>query len=163
MSSIRVTMTGELEELQAKLSGLSDLDKAGLNNAIAEALRTGTIDRFEATRSPDGAAWKQSVRASGGGMTLTDTGQLKSSINARSTAEGAEVGTNLIYAATHQFGDSGRVIRAKTSRGLRFQHNGRWIRKMQVTVDIPARPFLGVSDDDAKEIKSLTEEALEDA
>ena len=152
MSSIRASMEGELPELAEKLSRLSTIDKAGINNAIAEALRSGTIERFEGEKSPEGAAW-----------TLTMTGQLKGSINARATEEGAEVGTNLVYAATHQFGASGRVIRAKNKPYLAFEYHGRTIRKKQVTVNIPARPFLGISDEDRQEIKSLVEEALSEA
>lgn len=94
MSSIRASMEGELPELAEKLSRLSTIDKAGINNAIAEALRSGTIERFEGEKSPEGAAWNKSIRASEkGGLTLTMTGQLKGSINARATEEGAEVGT----------------------------------------------------------------------
>ena len=37
MSSIRASMEGELPELAEKLSRLSAIDKAGINNAIAEA------------------------------------------------------------------------------------------------------------------------------
>lgn len=106
MSSIRASMEGELPELAEKLSRLSAIDKTGINNAIAEALRSGTIERFESEKSPEGAAWNKSIRASEkGGLTLTMTGQLKGSINARATEEGAEVGTNLVYAATHQFSE----------------------------------------------------------
>ena len=164
MSSIRASMEGELPELAEKLSRLSAIDKTGINNAIAEALRSGTIERFEGEKSPEGVAWNKSIRASEkGGLTLTMTGQLKSSINARATEEGAEVGTNLVYAATHQFGASGRVIRAKNKPYLAFEYHGRTIRKKQVTVNIPARPFLGISDEDRQEIKSLIEEALSEA
>ena len=155
MSSIRASMEGELPELAEKLSRLSTIDKAGINNAIAEALRSGTIERFEGEKSPEGAAWNKSIRASEkGGLTLTMTGQLKGSINARATEEGAEVGTNLV---------SGRVIRAKNKPYLAFEYHGRTIRKKQVTVNIPARPFLGISDEDRQEIKSLVEEALSEA
>ena len=164
MSSIRVSMEGELPDLAKKLSKLSAVDKAGINNAIAEAIRSGTIERFETETGPDGSAWSKSIRASEkGGLTLTVTGELKSSINARATEKGAEVGTNLVYAATHQFGDSGRVIRAKNKPYLAFEYHGRTIRKKQVTVNIPARPFLGISDEDRKEIKSIVEEALSEA
>lgn len=164
MSSIRVSMEGELPDLAKKLSKLSAVDKAGINNAIAEAIRSGTIERFETETGPDGSAWSKSIRASEkGGLTLTVTGELKSSINARATEKGAEVGTNLVYAATHQFGDSGRVVRAKNKPYLAFEYHGRTIRKKQVTVNIPARPFLGISDEDRKEIKSIVEEALSEA
>lgn len=60
MSSIRASMEGELPELAEKLSRLSTIDKAGINNAIAEALRSGTIERFEGEKSPEGAAWNKS-------------------------------------------------------------------------------------------------------
>lgn len=160
MSSIRVSIDGETEELLAKLNGLAGIDKAGINNALAEALRTGTVERFESGQSPEGANWPRSIR---GGTTLVLTGALKSSINARSSAEGAEVGTNLIYAATHQFGASGRTIRAKNKPFLKFQVGGRWIRKKQVTVNIPARPFLGVSDSDRQAIREIVETAIAEA
>ena len=47
-------MEGELPELAEKLSRLSTIDKAGINNAIAEALRSGTIERFEGKRARKG-------------------------------------------------------------------------------------------------------------
>ena len=54
------------------------------------------------------------------------------------------------------------TIRAKTSKGLVFRIDGKWIRKRQVTVKvkIPARPFLGLSEDDMQEIKATLEDAL---
>ena len=144
MSSIRASMEGELPELAEKLSRLSAIDKAGINNAIAEALRSGTIERFEGEKSPEGAAWNKSIRASEkGGLTLTMTGQLKGSINARATEEGAEVGTNLVYAATHQFGASGRrtspilLLSTTDARSARnrllstYRHARSWVYRMK--------------------------------
>lgn len=85
-------------------------------------------------------------------------------IRAKSDASGFTVGTNTIYASTHQLGEKGRkiTIRAKNSKGLVFKIGDRWIRKRQVTVrvKIPARPFLGLSDDDLQEIKGTLEDAL---
>lgn len=164
MQSIKIGIDSETESLLKKLRGIENIDKAGVNNAIAEALRTGTVERFGREVSPQGDAWKKSIRAANeGGLTLTRSGQLKGSIHARATAEGAEVGTNLVYAATHQFGASGRTIRARNKPYLSFQMNGRWVRKKQVTVNIPARPFLGVSDEDRQEIQDIVEEAVSEA
>lgn len=59
MSSIRASMEGELPELAEKLSRLSTIDKAGINNAIAEALRSGTIERFEGEKSPGRGCMEQ--------------------------------------------------------------------------------------------------------
>ncbi len=163
MSSIRVNIDGETEQLLAKLNGLAGLDKAGVNNALAEALRTGVQERFESGTSPEGKAWPRSIRAGASGQTLVVTAALKNSINTRASAQGAEVGTNLIYAATHQFGASGRTIRARSKPFLAFQVGGRWIRKKQVTVNIPARPFLGISDSDRQNIQDIIDEAIAEA
>ena len=65
----------------------------------------------------------------------------------------------MIYAATHQYGDT-RIIRARKKKMLRFQVNGQWISKKQVRVTIPARPFLGLSDEDMEDIKETLEEYL---
>ena len=42
----------------------------------------------------------------------------------------------------------------------RFQVGGQWVSKKQVKVNIPARPFLGLSDEDMQEIKATTEEFI---
>ena len=60
----------------------------------------------------------------------------------------------------HQFGDQGRTIRARKAKNLRFQVGGQWVSKKQVKVNIPARPFLGLSDEDMQEIKATTEEFI---
>lgn len=160
MSSIRVSMEGEFGEFKDRLARLGSIDRAELNSAIAEALRTSTDERFDTESAPDGSAWARSIRASGGGKTLTDTGDLRNSIHARSSEAGAEIGTNKVYAATHQFGDGGRTIRAKNKPMLSFQIGGRWIHAKQVTIKIPARPFLGLSNADREEIKATIEEAV---
>ena len=94
-----------------------------------------------------------------GGNTLTNTAALKGSIKAKSDSKGASVGTNLVYAATHQFGAE-RTIRAKNVKNLRFKIGDRWISKPEVHVKIPARSFLGVSDEDMAEAKELIIEQL---
>lgn len=58
---------------------------------------------------------------------LQVSGQLKSSISVQADANGAQIGTNLVYAGIHQFG-------GKAGRGKK--------------VTIPARPFLVVQDQD---------------
>lgn len=164
-SSIR--LEGDIRILMLKLRHLSELDKKGIAAAMKEAARTSTLDRFREEKDPEGKPWKTSIRAaSEGGKTLSKTARLKNSIRAKSDASGFAVGTNTIYAATHQLGEKGRkiTIRAKTSKGLVFKIGDRWIRKKQVTVNIkiPARPFLGFSDEDLAEIKGTLEDALEE-
>ena len=163
MSSINLKVEGDVQRLMKRLGRIASVDKAGINNAIAEGLRTSTIERFQAEKSPDGKKWKQSIRArEEGGKTLIKSAALRSSIRSEASAEGLVVGTNDIRAATHQFGDT-RIIKAKRKKALRFRVSGRWVSKKEVKVTIPARPFLGVSEEDEEEIKKLLSQALEES
>ena len=162
MSSISVRLDGEVDGLLARLKQMSDIDKAGVMNAIAEGLRTSTVERFSSEESPEGTKWKPSIRTTRqGGKTLTKSVGLKNSIKAQADGTGAAVGTNLVYAATHQFGDE-RTIRAKKGSYLRFQIGDRWVSIPSVRVNIPARPFLGISKDDEEEIKAILDEIFEE-
>ena len=161
MSGLRISVEGDFQELWDRLKQLGTDDRSELMAAVAEALRTSTDERFDEEVSPEGESWQRSIRASsGGGKPLTASSRLRNSIHARSSSSGAEIGTNTIYAATHQFGASGRTIRARKKPMLAFQIGGVWHRKKQVTVNIPARPFLGLSDEDREEIIRLMEEAM---
>jgi phage virion morphogenesis protein len=104
--------------------------------------------RFRTEMGPDGQKWKPSLRARiTGGRTLTKDGHLSGSISARHGRDYAEWGVNRIYAAIHQFGGE---IHAKGG-SLRFRlANGGFATVQKVTM--PARPFLGISDDDRDDI-----------
>ena len=39
--------------------------------------------------------------------------------------------------------------------------NGHWVTKKQVRIKIPARPYLGLSEDDMQEIKATIEDFIE--
>lgn len=78
---------------------------------IGRALKTGTQLRFRSGTAPDGSAWEKSWRAKNqGGQTLSLTRRLRNSITSEATHDSVAVGTNVLYAAIHQFGG---VIRAK--------------------------------------------------
>ena len=42
-----------------------------------------------------------------------------------------------------------------------FQVGGKWVTKKQVRITIPARPFLGLSEDDMQEMKATVEEFIQ--
>lgn len=158
---VTATISGDISGLQKKLAGLSKINRYALMKNIAEGLRSSTMDRFRTAKSPEGKPWEPSIRAQQGqGITLTQTARLKNSIKATADATGAAVGTNTIYAATHQFGDEGRTIRAKKAKTLKFKYKGGWVSVEKVTINIPARPYLGISDEDMKDIKSEVEYAV---
>lgn len=157
-----VPLGGDIQRLTRHLRKLENLNLADVNATLAEVMKTSTRDRFKRGINPEGKKWVPSIRAAEeGGKTLVDTARLRNSIRARADSSGFAVGTNVIYARRHQFGDKHPVtIRAKKKRGLRFKIGGRWITKQRVRVQLPARPFLGVSKDDLEEIQSTLEEAV---
>lgn len=163
MSSIQVKVDGDRRRLLKRLSIMAEVDLKGLNKSIAEGLRTSTIQRFRAEKDPEGKRWKPSIRArQEGGKTLTKTAKLKTSIRSTASAAGFAVGTNDIRAATLQFGDE-RTIHPRRGPVLRFKVDGKWVSAKEVHIKIPARPFLGISEEDDKEIQKALEEALEES
>lgn len=95
---------------------------------IGEGVKAEAQIGFKSSTDPYGRAWHPLAKATiarrrkGSSKPLLDTGRLRNSIASRLLgAGGVEVGTNLKYAAIHQFG-------GKAGRGL--------------TVSIPARPYI---------------------
>jgi phage virion morphogenesis protein len=134
-------------------------DLTPLMTFIGEALLQTTQARFDTGTGPDGAPWKPSRRATNeGGQTLVDSTRLLKSINYQAGAQAVSIGTNVLYAAIHQFGGT---IRPKTAKALTFVASGR--RITVGAVNMPARPFLGLSEADGKEIEHLTVDYLDGA
>lgn len=151
----------KLEDADVRAS-LLNLIALGQNPApamadIAALGESSTRMRFRTQIAPDGSRWKPSLRAQiAGGNTLTKDGHLSGSISSRSGRDFAEWGVNRIYAAIHQFGG---VIKAKTKNALRFMlAGGGFITVRQVR--IPARPYLGVSDDDRGDILDILQRRI---
>lgn len=123
---------------------------------IAALGESSTRMRFRTQTGPDGTRWKPSLRAQiSGGRTLTKDGHLSGSVGSGSGRDYAEWGVNRIYAAIHQFGG---VIKA-LGRALRFRlATGGFVTVRQVR--IPARPYLGVSDEDRGDILNLLQSRI---
>lgn len=118
-------------------------DRQVLLEGVGEMLVTSTKQRFEDEAGPDGTAWKQSQRAQAeGGKTLTKSAVLKRSIDYKATSDAVMVGagSNLKYARIHQLG-------GKAGRG----------------VTLPARPYLGLSDEDRADVQELVADFIADA
>ena len=156
-----IRLEGDTRAMLRRIRSFSEIDRRSINAALAEGVRESTLERFRQSKGPDGRRWKSSKRAIlEGGKTLVKTGQLRNSIHTRSDASGFAVGTNAKHAAPHQFGEPGRTIRARRKKVLRFQYNGKWVSKKQVRVKIPARPFLGLSEEDMQEMKATVEDFI---
>ena len=126
-------------------------DMSPAMDVIGNFLVTSTEERFERGEAPDGSAWPPSIRVqSQGGQTLVETGRMMQSLSHVFGRDFVEWGTNVLYAAIHQFGGT---IKAVAGPFLTFRVGGRWVRKRQVT--IPARPFLGISTGDEAEVANI--------
>jgi len=131
------------------MSRLSDLQQ--LSDALGEQLVSSTIERFENETGPDGEKWKPSRRAEDeGGQTLSDTGLLKNSINYEASPSAVVVGTtDSVKGAIHQFGGT---IKPKQANALKFETPNGFVTVKQVKM--PARPYIGINNEDIKEAKA---------
>lgn len=112
--------------------------------AIGEIVVESVQRNFEEHRSPDGktwaplsdryARWKSTKKGRNLSDILLLNRVLMGSIHHRAERDRVAIGTNIVYGAIHQFG-------GRTGRGH--------------AATMPARPFLGVRDDDWVEIRDV--------
>lgn len=126
-----------------------------LTEPMAEAsgaMFAGTLERFNDERDPLGIPWQKSKAAlEEGRKTLKDSGDLYNALERQSGADYAAVGVYsmggpAIYGRIHQFGGT---IRPKSAKALNTPFDYR------ASVTIPARPYLGFSDDDIMAIDRI--------
>jgi phage virion morphogenesis protein len=133
-----------LEKLQRATGNLEPVF-----NDIGEHLINTTRQRFETKKTPDGTDWKENrpstqKRKGGDNPLIGETRELSTSISKDVRPTVLQVGSALEYAAMQQFG------------GTKDEFPNLW-------GDIPARPFLGLSDDDEKEVLALVMDHLQRA
>ncbi len=138
---IRANIRGT-EDIERKLgkmlNGVSNLEP--LMDEIGGIMVASTQDNFENSRGPDGTAWIPSKRARDeGGKTLIDRGILFSSLTHNATDDSVEWGSGMVYAGIHN--DGGKAGRNKS-------------------VELPARPYLGINIGDEQEIEAAATDYL---
>lgn len=146
MAGARITLT--LDDA-ALVRQLGDLIGALTNpepalRSIGEKLQRTTQERFDPgqKRAPDGTPWARNspvtIARKGRDNPLYERGNLQNTVDYQVLGtRGVEVGTNLVYGAAHQFGMV-KGYAGRTRRGAPIPWG-----------NIPARPFLGLSDQDA--------------
>lgn len=129
-----VTAEQKAEELMAIARRLDNLSP--IFEVVAANIREKIDDSFNDAKSPQGADWQALSNTTKrlnprreGGTPLNDTGRLRGSITTRVTPKVLYFGTNVVYAATQNFGRADNQIFGK------------------YPAPIPARPFLLVSPD----------------
>lgn len=172
-AQIDINLSGFLSELTSLRSRMAD--KASLLQEIGEELVDSTKRRFETSTAPDGSKWAEnkpstvmlflyekagrnkhtnqqnpihgrngnlykrfSTAASGKRPLVGATGALQSGINWQIDGDSVLIGSPMEYAATQQFGAPARSLGGNAPWG-----------------DIPAREFLGLSDDDYERIAEI--------
>lgn len=156
MSGIK--LTGDWSRLEKNLNKLYRINFLSLHKEIGEQLITNTKERFRNQVDPDGKPWSKSFRAvQEKGKTLMDTRSLYNSFGFKARPDRVDVGTNLVYASTHQ---EGMVIKPRKAKYLKFKFNGsfRTVKK----VKIPARPFMGINREDREDIEEIIRERIEE-
>ena len=107
---------------------------------IGEHLLQSHEERFSDQVDPEGNAWEplsdkyKKRKKKNQDLVMILDGFLKDNLAYQETGTSLEFGSNSIYAATHQFGDENR--------------------------NIPARPFIGLSDADEAEIIEILHDYL---
>jgi phage virion morphogenesis protein len=150
MITVTVDDRQVLEALERLRASAADLRP--VLEDIGQALTESARLTFHDARDPYGRPWAPlteltvSRRREGSAVPLRDTGRLMNSLTYRADADSVEVGTNVIYAGTHQFGARQGAF-GRTRRGGPIPWG-----------DIPARPFLptdGLPEEQRREVLDL--------
>lgn len=149
MTTIVIDDTETKKLIEELLKRTSDIGP--VQEGVGQILVSSTQLRFMNQAGPDGSPWAQlsavtlSRRRKGGrgAQILRDTGRLMNSVTSKITDNEVQIGTNVIYAGTHQFG-------AKKGDYGKTKRNGPipW-------GNIPARPFLGYNNEDNENVNEL--------
>lgn len=153
MASVELVIEEQgLARALAAIDRLADLPTGDLLDVIGATVESQTRRRIEEEKTaPSGAAWKPNRE---GTPILLRTGRhLRDSIGYDVQGEAVAVGAAWEFAATHQFG---AVIRPKRARILAFVSGGKTFFRPKV--EIPARPFLGLSAENEEELVQVLED-----
>jgi phage virion morphogenesis protein len=153
----------EVESLAAILNKakLSTKDRMSLLGNIGAEVEAQTQERFDTQTDPEGNPWKALAQKTkdyyiengfGGGSLLVKGGGLRDSVESQVGSWSVLVGATKVYAAIHQFG--GDIV-PKSAAALFVPGYGR-LKK----VTIPARPYVGISSDNAAEIAIIVQQFI---
>ena len=150
MAGVKIIV--EDKEVMQKLGWIGSklTDLSGAMKSIGELIRTSIVKNFEVGGRPE--KWKESKRVQReGGTTLTGKGILRRSIHTFSGPNYAGAGTNIKYAAIHNFGGTtGPHDIFPLKKKALFWPGARHPVKVvhHPGSKIPARPFMLIQDED---------------
>lgn len=157
MAGARFDGTAAIEHLSGLVDAIND--PSPLLAELGEYGLRSTRARFKTQTAPDGTAWAalqpwyQKEKRRNKNRILTLNGYLRGQMTWQLVGDRTvEIGSNLPYAAVHQFG---ATIKPRAAKVLMFRGH------VAKSVTIPARPYLGLSDEDRSEIVERTLEWLQ--
>ena len=139
---------------------------------IGEHLLDSTQQRFARQTAPDGSLWQalspqyQSAKKRNENKILMLDGHLSGTLRWQVSGNTLLFGSDRVYAAIHQFGGKTRAhtIRPRSKKALAWPGGKHPVKKVEHPgSDIPARPFLGLSADDERDIVDIVHDHLQDA
>ncbi|MCB1535529.1 MAG: phage virion morphogenesis protein [Rhodoblastus sp.] len=134
------------ESLLAKILAFDETELLTAIGAMGESQTRRRIS--DEKTAPDGAAWPPNRE--GTSILLRTGGNLLGSVAYIVGSGEVQWGASWEFAHIHQ---DGAKISAKNAKALFFRIGGQKVAAKSVT--IPARPFVGLSDDNRKEIEEL--------
>ncbi|MDO8778052.1 MAG: phage virion morphogenesis protein [Burkholderiaceae bacterium] len=175
MAGTHLSITVDDAQARAMLARLGEPGTQDLMPRLGEYLQASTKNRFKTQTKPDGSEWdalKPSYarrKKYNRDKVLTLRGYLLRGIRYQVISEDSvAVGTNSKYGAIHQLG--GIINKTSRQSTVRYRsqagkvlfagkkHAGATVRQVTIPahqVKIEARPFLGISAVDDKEIRSI--------
>ncbi|WP_439596467.1 phage virion morphogenesis protein [Falsiroseomonas sp.] len=134
-----------------------------LTQPIGIRLRDNAQDRFKLERAPDGTPWAPlnplyaEIKEGPGILRGRDWNRsgLNNSLVHQAAGWDVAIGSNKIYAAVHQFG---AVIKPRRAGMLTLRTPSGAIWGVAKEVTIPARPYLGLSDEDRRDVLDIVED-----
>jgi phage virion morphogenesis protein len=144
--ALRFDLSG-IDGLAKRVAALADFDKDGLLDALGAEVESQTTRRLRDEKTaPDGTPWpelsekykrQKAEHGSSGGL-LDLEGDLISSIDHQLIGSSVEIGSNMVYAAHHNFGGE------------------------DIGTGMPQRQFLGFSAENIHDLEGVTEDFLSD-
>lgn len=173
MTGARIHFTLDDKAFRAGVARLGGVIGKPLTRAIGTGLIEQVQQRFESERDVWGVRWAPLLPAyaaikKGPGI-LRASRRLQRSITMEAGSGSVMIGSNMIYAAVHQFG---ATIKAKTPKGLAFMlggsakskgnKKGTFLVRVQ-SVFIPQRPYLGFGPKDERSVLETLQGAFDRA
>ncbi len=138
-----------LPQLAERIARLGRADRGALLDDLGAAVVSQTQRRIgEEKTGPDGERWpawsaSHARTRHGNQSLLVASGNLLDTITHMvSGSESVEIGSNLVYAAAHQFGLDMSVVSSRRR------------------VTLPARPYLGLSGDNEADLEAIADDFL---